>query len=279
MQVLSIKEYSDIIVWLPHGKAFAIISPRDFVSQVLPNYFKKAKYSSFTRKLHRWGFQRTQRGEEAGSYYHKLFQRDDEALCMKMSMKVTSRKSKESLKSTEAPLSRALGIKNDCVAYQPCFGQEISKNTLFDRVSHEALLSTVAKQPNITEDSICKQMQQNSSAIQVSPPTLLESAALAGTGADQMALEQMLISRRLQARYQASLYSRMLMNPLTHGVEQLIARQQRYIQSEILASAQISALSSNIVNHKPKALLRNQVGTGKNDTGVLSMLSMIPPSA
>eukprot|EP00957_Ditylum_brightwellii_P110329 8414758-Ditylum_brightwellii.AAC.1 len=89
----------------------------------------------------------------------------------------------------------------------------------------------------------------------------------------------MLISRRLQARYRTALYSRMLMNPLTHSVGQLIACQQRHLQSEILASTRSSALSSNVVNPTPEALFQNHAGNGKSDVGALSMLSMMPPSA
>uniref|UniRef100_A0A7S2HX23 HSF-type DNA-binding domain-containing protein n=1 Tax=Helicotheca tamesis TaxID=374047 RepID=A0A7S2HX23_9STRA len=86
MQVLSFEEYSNMITWLPHGRSFAIINPRDFVSVVLPAHFKRVKYSSFTRKLHRWGFKRETRGEEAGAFYHELFHRDNAELCTKMSM-------------------------------------------------------------------------------------------------------------------------------------------------------------------------------------------------
>lgn len=43
------------------------------------------KYTSFTRKLNRWGFTRVTRGPETGAYYHKYFQRGDTRLCMQMS--------------------------------------------------------------------------------------------------------------------------------------------------------------------------------------------------
>jgi len=84
MKVLSQKEYSDIITWLPDGKSFTIVRPKAFVAEILPSHFKQAKYSSFTRKLHRWGFQRHLRGEEAGAFFHKLFQRGRLDLVEKM---------------------------------------------------------------------------------------------------------------------------------------------------------------------------------------------------
>lgn len=58
MKVLSKKENNDVIAWTPDGKSFLIVKPKAFVADILPNHFKQAKYSSFTRKLHRWGFQR-----------------------------------------------------------------------------------------------------------------------------------------------------------------------------------------------------------------------------
>lgn len=75
MKVLSTRRFSDIISWTPDGTAFAIHRPKAFASEILPTYFKEAKYSSFTRKLHRWGFQRHLRGSDSGSFYHKNFQR------------------------------------------------------------------------------------------------------------------------------------------------------------------------------------------------------------
>ena len=72
MSVLSNDQVSDIITWLPHGKGFIILQTKKFVSDVLPQYFKHAKFSSFTRKLHRWGFTRVARGPESGTYYHEV---------------------------------------------------------------------------------------------------------------------------------------------------------------------------------------------------------------
>ena len=38
----------------------------------MPMYFKQSKYTSFTRKLNRWGFTRVTTGAEQGAYYHKV---------------------------------------------------------------------------------------------------------------------------------------------------------------------------------------------------------------
>eukprot|EP00567_Pseudictyota_dubia_P018574 CAMPEP_0197434278 /NCGR_PEP_ID=MMETSP1175-20131217/2027_1 /TAXON_ID=1003142 /ORGANISM="Triceratium dubium, Strain CCMP147" /LENGTH=550 /DNA_ID=CAMNT_0042962935 /DNA_START=230 /DNA_END=1882 /DNA_ORIENTATION=+ len=85
MEILSSTDHTDIISWLPHGRGFVILQKRRFASEVLPRYFRQSKYTSFTRKLNRWGFRRVTRGPEAGAYYHELFQRDHPGLCLRMS--------------------------------------------------------------------------------------------------------------------------------------------------------------------------------------------------
>ena len=74
MKVLSDDKYTHIISWMPSGKSFMIHKPKLFAAQVLPLEFKQAKHSSFTRKLHRWGFMRHYRGDEAGAFFHEDFQ-------------------------------------------------------------------------------------------------------------------------------------------------------------------------------------------------------------
>ncbi|KAL3792953.1 hypothetical protein HJC23_010966 [Cyclotella cryptica] len=84
MEILSNSQISDIITWLPNGKGFIILQKRKFASEVMPLYFKHSKFTSFTRKLNRWGFVRVTKGPESGAYYHKYFQRGEHSLCMQM---------------------------------------------------------------------------------------------------------------------------------------------------------------------------------------------------
>lgn len=72
MAVLETDQLSDIITWLPHGKGFIILQKKKFASDIMPLYFKHSKFTSFTRKLNRWGFTRVPRGPETGAYYHKV---------------------------------------------------------------------------------------------------------------------------------------------------------------------------------------------------------------
>jgi len=82
--ILSNESYSDIITWLPHGKAFVVLDKKKFTEIVSPNYFKETKYESFTRKLNRWNFVRISKGPDAGSFEHEYFLRDDVPKCSKI---------------------------------------------------------------------------------------------------------------------------------------------------------------------------------------------------
>ena len=56
MQILSRDDICDVVTWMPHGQSFIFIDPERFTNEILPNYFRKSKFSSFIRKLYRWGF-------------------------------------------------------------------------------------------------------------------------------------------------------------------------------------------------------------------------------
>ena len=84
MEILSNESHADIISFLPHGKGFMIYQKKRFANEILPKYFKEAKFTSFTRKLNRWNFTRITRGPETGAYYHEYFQRGNLRLCMQM---------------------------------------------------------------------------------------------------------------------------------------------------------------------------------------------------
>jgi hypothetical protein len=55
MGMLSDERNSNVVCWLPHGKGFAILDKKRFSNEVMPKFFsRKAKFTSFTRKLNRW---------------------------------------------------------------------------------------------------------------------------------------------------------------------------------------------------------------------------------
>jgi len=78
------KELSDVVSWQPHGRAFLVHKPKEFVNHVLPTYFKQTKMGSFQRQLNLYGFLRITSGGDRGGYYHELFLRDREFLVDRM---------------------------------------------------------------------------------------------------------------------------------------------------------------------------------------------------
>jgi len=107
MEILGDKANENIITWLPHGKAFIVYQKEKFANDILPRYFKETKYTSFTRKLNRWGFERINKGPEVGAYYHKFFQRSNPHCCMKMSC-VSSKMDQDTATDEKAPSSPPL---------------------------------------------------------------------------------------------------------------------------------------------------------------------------
>ena len=72
-EILSTPRNQRSIAWLPHGKSFMILDRQLFVTDILPNYLgKSTKYTSFTRKLSQWKFQRIQDGPEEGAWIHEV---------------------------------------------------------------------------------------------------------------------------------------------------------------------------------------------------------------
>jgi hypothetical protein len=67
--------YADVVSWQPHGRCFVVRKPREFVSYIMPTYFKQSKFPSFQRQLNLYGFQRITRGPDKGGYYNELFLR------------------------------------------------------------------------------------------------------------------------------------------------------------------------------------------------------------
>ncbi|GKY92423.1 hypothetical protein MPSEU_000212900 [Mayamaea pseudoterrestris] len=85
MEILTDERNADSICWLPNGRRFIVRSRPLFQAQIMPRYFsRKAKFSSFTRKLNRWNFVRVSSGPEAGAYQHEHFLRDQPHLVTQM---------------------------------------------------------------------------------------------------------------------------------------------------------------------------------------------------
>eukprot|EP00539_Tryblionella_compressa_P019023 CAMPEP_0178871212 /NCGR_PEP_ID=MMETSP0747-20121128/7487_1 /TAXON_ID=913974 /ORGANISM="Nitzschia punctata, Strain CCMP561" /LENGTH=380 /DNA_ID=CAMNT_0020538379 /DNA_START=48 /DNA_END=1190 /DNA_ORIENTATION=+ len=75
-----------IVSWQPHGRAFRVHKPQEFVSKILPIYFRQTQYKSFQRQLHIYGFLRFNKKStrDFGSYYHQLFVRGEKSKTLRM---------------------------------------------------------------------------------------------------------------------------------------------------------------------------------------------------
>ena len=82
--ILSRDDFSEIIGWMPHGRAWKVFKPREFEVLVLPTYFEHAKFSSFIRQANGWGFRRMNAGCDKNSYYHPRFLKGLPHLCKGM---------------------------------------------------------------------------------------------------------------------------------------------------------------------------------------------------
>jgi len=90
--ILSRPELHDIVSWLPHGRSWRILKPREFEIKVIPTYFEHSKFSSFIRQANGWGFRRITNGQDRNSYYHERFLRNLPHLCKSMKRPGVSKK-------------------------------------------------------------------------------------------------------------------------------------------------------------------------------------------
>ena len=71
----------DVISFSQDGQAFVIHKPTKFFNDIVPNYFKQSRLSSFKRQLNLYGFELITSGPSRGGYFHKSFLRDKPHLC------------------------------------------------------------------------------------------------------------------------------------------------------------------------------------------------------
>lgn len=93
-----------VVCWQPHGRAFMVHKPKEFVQQVMTHFFNQTKYASFQRQLNLYGFSRLTHGPDKGAYYHGCFVRGERNLCRGMiRQKIKGTKVRRSLAPDEEP--------------------------------------------------------------------------------------------------------------------------------------------------------------------------------
>jgi hypothetical protein len=58
---------TDVVSWRPSGGCFKVHKREEFMSRILPKYFRQTRYKSFVRQLNIWGFACIGQGPDKGS--------------------------------------------------------------------------------------------------------------------------------------------------------------------------------------------------------------------
>ena len=81
---------SDIISFLPHGRAFAVHKSKEFIRDIMPKYFAAGRMNTFLKQLNLYFFVRITDGKDKGAYRHPKFARGKRHLCKKIKRKRTT---------------------------------------------------------------------------------------------------------------------------------------------------------------------------------------------
>jgi hypothetical protein len=71
----------NIISFTPSGRAFRVHKPDSFMKEIAPKYFRQQFFSSFTRQLNTYGFDKLASWPDEGAFAHAQFQREKPELC------------------------------------------------------------------------------------------------------------------------------------------------------------------------------------------------------
>jgi hypothetical protein len=71
----------NIISFTPSGRAFRVHQPDSFMKEIVPKYFHQQFFSSFTRQLNVYGFDKLASWPDEGAFAHPKFHREKPELC------------------------------------------------------------------------------------------------------------------------------------------------------------------------------------------------------
>jgi len=138
------------VAWMEDGKTFIIRNPDEFTRKVVPKFFKATKFSSFTRKLYRWGFRQVNRGigpDDPIIFGNENFQRDKMELMANMRSITAAGQRKNEQKQQEqnfAPVQGMAGMMPGMMfpaqAYTQMTGMKHSLDGTFDEGMHKRMM-------------------------------------------------------------------------------------------------------------------------------------------
>lgn len=145
MAILSDPANADCIRWGPDGSSFFILDKDIFARKIMPRLStRRAKFSSFVRKLNRWGFSFVTKGPATGHYRHDYFHRDKPFLVSQMYYH--NSRAKEALKG--AGRSTSTGSGDEKQGNQVCDDNKISSDRSIPRDAIERQLMASSSRHN-----------------------------------------------------------------------------------------------------------------------------------
>lgn len=255
MAMLADSSNHDAISWLPHGRSFIITDREKFSEVVLPKYFRKSKYASFTRKLNRWNFRRVTKGPDAGAYFHEFFQRGKESLCIQMYCKndrfkfATSEEKKNSktAKTSGETSPKESVTKNESMPTRMQMSDKGLNQLPMAALQHK--LFTPAFDPSVQIRALLdarKQNQMQLARLLMANPTLMAQAQV-------MAQQQ---QQQSPMPSQPNISQKPLSKPALMNPQLQIQKQHQLSQEKQLLGLQMSLLKMKQKEQKQQEILK-----------------------
>lgn len=205
-EVIDNPDYEDAIHWSQDGKSFRVI-PKVFTEKVLDQHMKGTKFSSFFRRLIRWGFERIVLDEfpmDAFVFRHAMFQRGCASLLSSLSPYHVSRGKRRNQRSSSSTTTSA-------IAKESRTEKSIKPNKVKVESVDEAC-RVVSRENPLLQRSITlppfPSLPGGSSASILSPSTFINPRRQQLSDLDTATLVELLIRQQQQQQQQQSLLTR-----------------------------------------------------------------------
>ena len=146
---------SDIISFLPHGRAFTVHKSKEFIRDIMPKYFAAGRMNTFLKQLNLYFFVRITDGKDKGAYRHPKFARGKRHLCKKIKRKrTTNLPSKEEMAATAACVaSAAPGVDGSDESSASSRGSPIDMTKLHHGETKDESISVLEKEGKLKTPS------------------------------------------------------------------------------------------------------------------------------
>eukprot|EP00596_Hydrurales_sp_CCMP1899_P000627 CAMPEP_0119035866 /NCGR_PEP_ID=MMETSP1177-20130426/3125_1 /TAXON_ID=2985 /ORGANISM="Ochromonas sp, Strain CCMP1899" /LENGTH=535 /DNA_ID=CAMNT_0006994721 /DNA_START=39 /DNA_END=1643 /DNA_ORIENTATION=- len=112
-EILDSADATDIICWTADGASFEVKEPKRLELQILPKYFRHARFQSFVRQLNFYSFKKVSKERSSWIYSHDCFQRNKPDLLDRLRRKTNT--STLPNVSTNAKRTYEIGDQTDTV--------------------------------------------------------------------------------------------------------------------------------------------------------------------